>query len=727
VIAPLDGAGPTRVGDFDLLCRIGAGGFGEVYLGRSRTWAGQLAAVKIAHPDIVRNEGFRQRFTNEVRAMGTVVGDGVPRLLDADSEAEKPWLATEFLRAPALQDLVGEGGPLPPEVVWRIAEQASAAIVRMHELGVYHRDIKPSNVLIGRDRAWLIDFGLVRLVGDPRLTRTGDRIGSLQYMSPEHVAGLAQAAGPSDVFALGGTLLYALTGHPPYDGASIVTVLRKISSEAPDTSGLPDGDLAGLIRRCLVRHPDGRPTAVWVNSVARRHVGRTADAGTMRLPGDPVPLWRTLPPEHRRLMRDYDRRIEEASGGAVPRFDGEPTAVVGAAVAADEEMALGVGPFGPSAPGSSVDPGGSVDLGSSADPGSSVDPGGFAGPRPADGRSVPPRTGGPRPDWEWRGRDWIRCPPVLSAGVVAIAHCQGRVVGLDAENGRERWELPAESGDLVLPGAMAVVSGRLVVGTGRGRLRIVHASSGKREHDLWVGPTVGSAGTGVAVHGVCVTGADTVLATMANGDLVSARLDAMAARTAREAVGPVRRPAVCGATVVTAGIDGCVRTWEFGTGIAKCRAKWRLDGAILGGPLAVGQAVVCGTATGTLWLVEPPGGTARVLARLGTAICGDPAVSGDGLVVAGTSGGDVVAVYASGVKGWRESLGEPVVAVAADEQWVYAALRGGSVHVLGRDDGARAHTIRTPAACVPAAAGREGERRLYTAGLDGTVRRYTIP
>ncbi|MFF8931984.1 PQQ-binding-like beta-propeller repeat protein [Streptomyces longwoodensis] len=267
---PLRAHDPDRLGGFRLLCRIGAGGFGEVFLGRESGRHGRLAAIKLIRRDVAESVRLRPRFRSEVEAVGRAAGEGVPELLGADAEADRPWLAVRYIPGPSLQELVEAAGPLPEDTVWGLAEGLAATLRGLHAHRLYHRDLKPSNVLVTRMRPWLIDFSLVRRVGDPRLTTVADAMGSFQYAAPEQADGLGRAQSEADVYALGAVLLFALTGHPPRDGENPMDIRLRALTEPPDLSGLPGGALARLVRECLEHAPSARPgIAAVVRSLAR--------------------------------------------------------------------------------------------------------------------------------------------------------------------------------------------------------------------------------------------------------------------------------------------------------------------------------------------------------------------------------------------------------------------------------------------------------------------------
>ncbi|RPF35472.1 serine/threonine-protein kinase [Streptomyces sp. TLI_185] len=261
---PLGADEPTVVGPYRLLGRLGSGGMGRVYLGRSA--GGRTVAVKIVHPHFALDEEFRARFRREVEAARRVGGAWTAPVLDADPGAAVPWVATAYAAGPSLAGAVQDGGPLPEHSVRVLGAGLAEALAAVHELGLVHRDVKPSNVLLTLDGPLLIDFGIARATdGTASLTSTGVSIGSPGYMSPEQILGNG-ATGAADVFSLGAVLAYAATGKPPFPGDSSAALLYKVVHEEPELGSL-SGELREVVEACLVKEPEQRPTP---GEVARR-------------------------------------------------------------------------------------------------------------------------------------------------------------------------------------------------------------------------------------------------------------------------------------------------------------------------------------------------------------------------------------------------------------------------------------------------------------------------
>ncbi|SFB80644.1 serine/threonine-protein kinase [Streptomyces aidingensis] len=255
---PLAADDPRQIGPCRLLRRLGSGGMGRVYLGRNA--GGRTVAVKVVHPHFAVDRQFRARFAREVAAARRVGGEWTAPVLDADPDAELPWVATGYVAGPDLQRTVAGQGPLPQRSLRVLGAGLAEALAAVHALGLVHRDIKPSNVLLTLDGPRLIDFGIARAMdteATAELTATGMSVGSPGYMSPEQVVG-RQVGAPSDVFQLGAVLAYAATGRRAFPGDNTAQLVYRVVHGEPDLAGVPQ-ELRELIGRCLAKDEAARP------------------------------------------------------------------------------------------------------------------------------------------------------------------------------------------------------------------------------------------------------------------------------------------------------------------------------------------------------------------------------------------------------------------------------------------------------------------------------------
>ncbi|MEU3630618.1 PQQ-binding-like beta-propeller repeat protein [Streptomyces fradiae] len=260
---------PRRIGPFEVLGRLGAGGMGLVYLARSAS--GRRVAIKTVRTELAEDQLFRVRFTREVEAARAVSGFYTAAVVDADPRAAVPWLATAYVPAPSLEEIVNECGPLPAPAVRWLAAGVAEALQSIHGAGLVHRDLKPSNVLVVEDGPRVIDFGIASGVSNTRLTMTNVAVGTPAYMSPEQARDSRSVTGASDVFSLGSTLVFAATGHAPYHGANPVETVFMLLREGPDLEGLPE-ELRPLIESCMQMDQTRRPTPADLQSQLAPHL-----------------------------------------------------------------------------------------------------------------------------------------------------------------------------------------------------------------------------------------------------------------------------------------------------------------------------------------------------------------------------------------------------------------------------------------------------------------------
>ncbi|MFG1610633.1 serine/threonine protein kinase [Actinoplanes sp. NPDC049265] len=257
---PLRPEDPRRLGEFQLIARLGEGGMGVVFLGRDT--AGRSVAVKTVRAEYADREEFRARFRSEVHRVRQVPSFCTAAVIDADPDSEVPYLVVEYVDGPSLQDVVTERGPVPAGDVHSVAVGVAAALSAIHGAGVIHRDLKPSNVLLSLGLPKVIDFGIARALDvTSRHTRTDQMVGTVAYMAPERLDPTVGEITPAaDIFAWGAVVTYAGTGHSPFKGDSPMATAGRILTAEPDLTGLPES-LAGLVGLALSKHPADRPAA----------------------------------------------------------------------------------------------------------------------------------------------------------------------------------------------------------------------------------------------------------------------------------------------------------------------------------------------------------------------------------------------------------------------------------------------------------------------------------
>ncbi|MEU9045223.1 MULTISPECIES: serine/threonine-protein kinase [unclassified Kitasatospora] len=387
---PLGDSDPRRIGSYRLLGRLGAGGMGRVYLGR--TEGGRTVAVKVVRGELADDAEFRARFRQEVAAARRVGSRWTAPVLDADTEGDPPWVAGGYVAGPSLDAAVRRHGPLPVPAVHALGAALAEALAAVHGLGLVHRDVKPSNVLLALDGPRLIDFGIARaLDAATALTRSGYLVGSPGYLSPEQAAG--EPAGPAgDVFSLGAVLAFAATGVPPFgEGVSAAVLLYRVLHEQPDLGGLT-GALHGAVRACLARTPADRPSPDELRALLSPGAAPLADGG-----------W--LPPAvSAEVARSAVELLDLEAEAEVPAGAAEPVAERVAESGRDRA------PTHLDRPAPPVPPGRPGSAGSSGQPGSS-------------GERVGAGTGATAPAPRSRGRR-----PLVAAAAVLVVLAAGGVL-----------------------------------------------------------------------------------------------------------------------------------------------------------------------------------------------------------------------------------------------------------------------------------------------------------
>jgi hypothetical protein len=287
---------PNSVASYRLIGVLGGGGMGRVYLGQSPS--GRYVAIKVIRPELAADPMFRRRFTREVAAARLVNPLFTAAVVDADTEAESPWLATTYIEGPSLEQRVLSGGPLDVPTMMTLATGLAEALASIHRAGLIHRDLKPANVLLDDAGPHIIDFGIA-LASDAERMTTGVNVGTPSYMAPERIQG-EDAGPPGDVFSLGATLYFAATGKTLISGGSMFEQLNQATQGRFDLTPVPP-EVRPFIVRCISLHPHNRPTA---RELARILIGTGVST--------PVPGW-------------FQPRIARLSGDPLPPVAPAPT------------------------------------------------------------------------------------------------------------------------------------------------------------------------------------------------------------------------------------------------------------------------------------------------------------------------------------------------------------------------------------------------------------------
>lgn len=260
---------PDRVGAYDILARLGAGGMGVVYLAEDQS--GLKVAVKVVRPELAHDEDFRRRFAREVKAAASVGGAYTAQVIDADASADQPYLVTEYIKGSNLDEFVRTNGPLDETQAKALAIALAEALAAIHDAGLTHRDVKPSNVLLGADGPRLIDFGIARAADATAITRFGMSVGTPAWMAPEQAQG-KEVTPKADLFSWGSVVAFASTGRAPFGDGPSDAILYRVVHEPPDVAEVPSS-LVGSVASCLEKDPSRRPTAT---ELLRGIAGHTA-------------------------------------------------------------------------------------------------------------------------------------------------------------------------------------------------------------------------------------------------------------------------------------------------------------------------------------------------------------------------------------------------------------------------------------------------------------------
>ncbi|MET9885563.1 PQQ-binding-like beta-propeller repeat protein [Streptomyces sp. NPDC006430] len=434
-----------QVGPFVLVGRLGSGGMGAVYLGRSA--GGRTVAVKVVRPDLAEDPAFRERFRHEVTAARRVSGAFTAPVVDADPDADVPWMATAFVVGVSLHQAVTRRGPLPEDSLWTLTAGLAEALTEVHGAGLIHRDLKPANVMLALDGPHVIDFGISRAADGTALTATGAAIGSAPYMSPEQALGRPLTPA-SDLFSLASTVVFAASGQNLFGEGAPAAVMFRIVHTPPDLGAVPAG-LRPLLQACLEQDPAARPTPHQVVEYVER-ADRPAPSGGW-LP-DPVAadvvavraVLTALPapsPTRRLLPRAPDH--QPRSGPSRRKLIlGLTAGALGAAGAVGAALTLGDGTAG--------------DTSGQGKSGGGAAKGAVAVDRPS-------ADSAPEALLAWKVNLPATCPDVLSIGGLVVCVSLEQIQGID-DKGQTKWTLNGPQNGLTF--AMAPMPRTVVMADG---------------------------------------------------------------------------------------------------------------------------------------------------------------------------------------------------------------------------------------------------------------------
>ncbi|MEV7441545.1 PQQ-binding-like beta-propeller repeat protein [Streptomyces sp. NPDC091204] len=719
---------PRRIGPFEVLGRLGAGGMGLVYLARSAS--GRRVAIKTVRTELAEDQLFRVRFTREVEAARAVSGFYTAAVVDADPRAAVPWLATAYVPAPSLEEIVNECGPMPAQAVRWLAAGIAEALQSIHGAGLVHRDLKPSNVLVVEDGPRVIDFGIASGVSNTRLTMTNVAVGTPAYMSPEQAKDSRSVKGASDVFSLGSTLVFAATGHPPYHGANPVETVFMLLREGPNLEGLPE-ELRPLIDSCMQMDATQRPTpadlqaqlaphlfdggddsgtaSAWlppraVAMIEARRAGNRTPAAAVPAPapgrdagsGGPASAGAT----HRRPRGGAEPWVDPRTGQAVPPRphrppmspapSGEPVRLGGSPVP------IGPGPRASAAAQAAHAPAADSATGWVRPPGGAavVTPSAVAVPSPGPA----PDSGRWRP-WRFRMSNEVWGTPTVAGNLLyvtsfevhaldvasgrrqfktrdvawSMAVSDGRIhasdgpslYALDASDGSERWRLSADAWVY----ALRADRGTVVTATRGGGVQAWEASSGQK---LW--ELTGAQSDFETPEAAPVLHDGTVYVWQ------DARLRALDARSGRESWSyPVGDAASCGNVPVrvTPAPDGNVYV-AAGTRVlsvdrASGRVRWHFEApaVFLAAPAFAPGAAVTGGGVylvdylGTVYALDAATGHDRWRIATESRQSSDPVVVANGNVHLGAGSALYTLDAVTGTPKWRFAAGGEITGLPA--------------------------------------------------------------
>lgn len=635
-LRPLRPGDPGQLAGYRLVGQLGEGGQGTVYLAEGPD--GAPVAVKLLHARKVEDAQARMRFAREVSLARQVGEFCTARVLAADVEGDVPYLVSEYIDGPSLQDAVLRDGPMRGADLDRLAIGMATALAAIHRAGIIHRDFKPSNVLLSSQGPRVVDFGIARAL-DGTSTLTSQAIGTPAYMAPEQLR--TGAVGPAaDVFAWACALVFAANGTPPFGNDSVPAVVKRIARDEPLLGSLA-GPLTEITAVCLAKDPAARPTA------ERLLVGLLGGPGMA-----PAATEATLVAGSRAAAAFHTQPRPQAPPQTPPRAQPE----VAGHRPARRRVLTGAGAL--------------VAVALTGGAAWAVSTAGEWDGIPA-GRTTVPKVGATL--WHHALANINVNAMVVSSETLFVQDLMGNhLLALDVSTGNQRWTWNLQTLSVAAAGSTLHVADA-------DNLYGIDAVTGRRK---WVYEA--------GADGLVIAGDGLVAAQTASGGAAMYAVNAADGRKRWAQTVPAADPAKLAATPAVAVIAGQTTVRAVSTVTGATLWNLTLEGPELAAPVAVGDTVYVADGSeslgsGTLWALEAMTGRIRWKTTPGVRPHNSLMAGADTVVVAGTRDDGLRAMDArSGRERWH----------LPSTYWAYGPV-GDTVYADTADGGIQAVDITT--------------------------------